>query len=156
MARQMSPEREREFTELAGYLDYFATHVMGVDPGSPVHPTNTIKDIVERFGRSKALDGLRQAVNDTVESLDGKPGVAQALDEALRANALLSFYEVARRYASAYRNILKRARIKNETEYYLVHGALVDGANSLAADERAELARLIDEFENPAVAVKGS
>ena len=147
MPRQMSPEHEREFAELAGYLDYFATHVWKIDPESPVRPTTALKGIVASHGRSRALAGLRQAVNDTVESVAHKPGVAQALDEALRAHGLLGFYEVARRYASAYRKILKRGRIKNETEYYLVHGALVDLANALADDERAELAKLVEGFE---------
>ena len=148
MARQLSPEREREFVELSGYMDYFATHVIGVDPASAMHPTNALKGIVEGYGRSKALDGLRQAANDTVQSLDGKPGVVQALDEALRGNGLLGFYEVAHRYGSAYRKILKRGRIKSETEYYLVHGALVDGGSLLADDERVELAKLTEDFES--------
>lgn len=45
VARQMSSEREREFVELSGYVDYVATHVMQVDPASPVHPTNVLKGI---------------------------------------------------------------------------------------------------------------
>ena len=147
MARQMSPENEREFAELAGYLDYFATHVWKIDPENPVHPTTALKGIVASYGRSRALAGLRQAVNDTVESVAHKPAVALALDEALRDHGLLGFYEVARRYASAYRKILKRGKVKNETEYYLVHGALVDQANALADDERAELAKLVEGFE---------
>ena len=143
----MSPEREKEYEELSGYLDFF-THVMGVDPSSPIHTTVALKRIAEDYGRSKALEGLRQAANDTVQSLDNKVGVAQALDAALRGNGLVGFYEIARRYGSAFRKILKRGRIKNETEYYLVHGALADYANSLAEDERAELARLVEGFES--------
>jgi hypothetical protein len=147
----MSSEREREFVELSGYMDYVATHVMQVDPASPVHPTNVLKGIVEGYGRSKALEGLRQAVNDTVQMLDGKHGVARALDEALRGNGLLGFYEVVRRYGSAYRKILKRGRIRNETEYYVVHGALVDHANELTDDERAVIAKLVENFEGTVV-----
>ena len=94
---------------------------------------------------------MRQAANDTVQSLDNKVGVAQALDAALRGNGLVGFYEIARRYGSAFRKILKRGRIKDETEYYLIHGALADCANSLADDERAELARLVEGFESATV-----
>ena len=110
MARSMSPEREKEYEELSGYLDFFATHVMGVDPASPVHPTATLKRIAEEYGRSKALEGLRQAANDTVQSLDSKPGVAQALDAALRGNGLVGFYEIARRYSYAFRGSSSEAR----------------------------------------------
>lgn len=148
VARQMSPEREREFEELAGYLDYFATHVLKIEPDSHTHPMTALKGVVANYGRSKALEGLRQAVNDTVESLAHRVEVAKALDEALRANGLLGFYEVARRYAGAYRKILKRGRVKNETEYYLVHGALVDHANGITDDERSVLAKLAEDFES--------
>jgi len=148
MARSMSPEREKEYEELSGYLDFFTTHVMGVDPASPIHTTATLKRIAEEHGRSKALEGLRQAANDTVQSLENKAGVAQALDAALRACGLVGFYEIARRYGSAFRKILKRGRVKNDTEYYLIHDALADCATSLGDDERAELARLIEEFES--------
>jgi hypothetical protein len=47
---------------------------------------------------------------------------------------------------------LKNGRIKNETEYYLVNGVLVDNANSIADEERVQLQRLVDEFENAIVA----
>lgn len=124
---------------------------MGVDPASPIHATAALKRIAEEYGRSRALEGLRQAANDTVQSLDNKVGVAQALDAALRGNGLVGFYEIARRYGSAFRKILKRGRIKDETEYYLIHGALADCANSLADDERAELARLVEGFESATV-----
>jgi hypothetical protein len=148
----MSPEREKEYEELSGYLDFFATHVMGVAPASPMHTTAALKRIAEDYGRSKALEGLRQAANDTVQSLHNKAGVAKALDAALRANGLVGFYEIARRYGNAFRKILKRGRINNETEHYLVHGAFADCASSLADDdERAELARLVERFENATV-----
>ena len=113
----MSPEREREFLELAGDLDYFATHVWKLDTESPMHPTIALNNIVANYGRSKALQGLRQAVNDAVESVAHEHGVARALDEALRANGLIGFYEIARRYAGAYQKVVKRGRIKNEIEY---------------------------------------
>lgn len=151
MARSMSPEREKEYEELSGYLDFFATHVMGVDPASPIHTTASLKRIAEEYGRSRALEGLRQAANDTVQSLESKAGVAQALDAALRGNGLVGFYEIARRYGSIFRKILKRGRVKNETECYLVRGALADCANSIADDERAVLAQLIEGFESATV-----
>ena len=59
MARSMSPEREKEYEELSGYLDFFATHVMGVDPASPIHATAALKRIAEEYGRSRAFQGAR-------------------------------------------------------------------------------------------------
>jgi hypothetical protein len=55
MARPMSPEREREYEELSSYLDFYSTHVSGIDPENPMHPTDVGKRHVSEFGRSKAL-----------------------------------------------------------------------------------------------------
>ena len=147
----MSPEREREYTELNAYLDWYSTNVSGIDPSDPIHPTNVGKRIVAKYGKSKALDGLKQAVNDTVEELvDQPPEYIEKLDESLRQAGLLSFSEVRRRYASSYKRILKRASIRNDTEYYLITGVLADFTTSADDGERATLGQLISEYERMA------
>ena len=152
MPRQMSPEREREYSELRAYLDFYSTNVWGIDPSDPVHPTNVGERIVAEYGKSKALDGLKQAVNDTVEELRHQPPESiQKLDAELRKAGLLTFSEIHRRYASSYRKILKRGKIKNETEYYLIAGVLADSASSADEEERETLAQLAARFESDAV-----
>jgi hypothetical protein len=144
----MSPEREREYAELNAYLDWYSTNVSGIDPADAVHPTNVGKRIVAEYGKSKALDGLKQAVNDTVEELvDQPPDYIENLDASLREAGLLTFSEVRRRYASSYKRILKRGLIKNDTEYYLIAGVLADFTTSADDDERATLGRLVSEYE---------
>lgn len=145
----MSPEREREFVELHAYLDFFSTHISGIDPASPIHPTNVGRRIVEEFGRSKALEGLKQAVNDTVEELHGQPlEYVQRLDAALRERSIITVSEVRRRYAASYKRLLKRGRIKTETEYYAVAGMLADLSFGANEEERGVLERLVAEYEN--------
>lgn len=145
----MSAEREREFAELHAYLDFYSTHVSGIDPASPIHPTNVGKRIVEEFGRSKALDGLKQAVNDTVEDLSDQPlEFIQRLDAALRERSIVTFSEVRRRYASSYKRIMKRGKIKTETEYYIVAGVLADFSSLASSDERVVLEQLVAEYES--------
>ena len=144
----MSQEREREYAELHAYIDFHSTHVMGIDPANPIHPTNVGKRIVEKFGRSKALDGLKQAVNDTVEDLSDQPlEYIQRLDAALRDRGIITFSEVRRRYASSYKRILKRGKIKTETEYYIVAGILADFSSIASDDERLVLEQLVAEYE---------
>ena len=151
MPRQMSPERESEYAELHAYLHFYSTHVSGIDPADPIHPSNVGKRIVAQYGRSKALDGLKQAVNDTVEELSHKPvEYIQRLDAALREHGLVTFSEIRRRYALSYKRILKRGKIKDEMEYYLIAGVLA-GVSSLASDqERALLDRLVAQYERDA------
>ena len=144
----MSQEREREYAELHAYLDFHSTHVMGIDPANPIHPTNVGKRIVEKFGRSKALDGLKQAVNDTVEDLSDQPlEYIQRLDAALRGRGIITFSEIRRRYASSYKRILKRGKIKTDTEYYIVAGILADFSSIASDDERGILEKLASEYE---------
>jgi hypothetical protein len=147
----MSPEREREYGELNAFLDFIFTHVKGIDPASSIHPTNVGKRIVAEFGRSKALEGLKQAINDTVEDLsDSPPEYLARLDAALRDNALLTFSEVRRRYAASYRKVLKRGSIKTETEYYLVRGILSDFSSLATEEERLTLEAMLSRFESEA------
>ena len=109
--------------------------------------------IIEQHGKSKALEGLRQAANDVIGELSGKraAGVA-ALDEALHASGLITASEVRRRYASSYKRITKRGTIRNDTEYYLINGIVVDLASAISDEERATLQRLLDRYE---VAARG-
>ena len=148
MPRQMSAEREREYAELHAYLDFYSTHVSGIDPANPIHPTNVGKRIVEEYGRSKALDGLKQAVNDTVEDLSDHPfEYVQRLDAALREHGIITFSEVRRRYASSFKRILKRGKIKSETEYYIIAGVLADFSSIASEEERVVLGKLAAEYE---------
>jgi len=145
----MSPDREREFSELHSFVDFYATNVKGIDPSSPIHPSNAGKEIVAKFGRSKALEGLRQAVNDTLEELADKPAEYIALlDAALNDANIRTSSELRRGYASSYRRVVKRGSIRNETEYHMIHGVVVDLGNSASAEERESLQRMLETFES--------
>lgn len=153
MTRPLSPDREREFQELLAFVSFYMTHVSGVTPPPTLSIETVCAGIIEQHGKSKALEGLRQAANDVIEELSGKraAGVA-ALDEALHASGLITASEVRRRYASSYKRITKRGTIRNDTEYYLINGIVVDLASAISDEERATLQRLLDRYE---VAARG-
>ena len=144
----MSPERESEFDALLAHISFFATNVLRINPDDDIHPARTIGHLVSTHGKSRALAGLRQAANDLVEetsnwSLDART----ILDAALRNAGVITLSAVARRYAARYKRILKRRNIKNETEYHLINGILVDQGNSMPDEERGRLQGLIDDYE---------
>ena len=123
MPRAISLEREREYQELSAFVDFYYTNVKGVDAANSVHPTNVLKQIVQQFGKSKALEGLRQATNDTLEELTDRPSaVISTLDSSLRSLNIVTISELRRRYASSYKRIVKRGVIRTETEYHLING----------------------------------
>lgn len=104
----MSPEREREYNELLAYLSFFASAVWKISSTSDTHPAQTIVKITGEFGKSKALVGLRQAVNDTVEYMSDWSAEARSIfDDALIAAGITTTTEIARRYASAYKRIVR-------------------------------------------------
>lgn len=144
----MTPERENEYSELLAYVGLFATLVWRIDPASEIHPANVIKGIVQQFGKSKALVGLRQAANDTIEETSSWNMEARAIaDEGFRAAGVVTVSEITRRYSASYRRIAKRGFIKSDTEYYVIHGVLVDHGNLISDDERAYLQRLCEKYK---------
>ncbi|HZV65053.1 MAG TPA: hypothetical protein VFG03_09125 [Telluria sp.] len=145
----MTPERENEYNELLAYVSLFASVVWKVSPAADMHPAKTIEKVVQQFGKSKALIGLRQAANDTIEETSRWSTESKAaLDDTFRAAGLVTVSEVTRRYSSAYRRIIKRGLIRNDSEYYVVNAVLVDQSSTASDDERAHLQRLVDAFES--------
>ena len=153
MPRPLSAAREREFQELYAFVDFYSTHVTKPIANSP-KMADVCVDIVEKYGRSKALEGLRMATNDILEELGRiPPAQVGCLDEAFRRAGLVSLSEIRRRYSSSFKRIVKRGFIQDDTEYYLLNGVVVDQSNDIDATEQALLQRLLDTYEQ-AVAPK--
>lgn len=147
----MTPERESEYNELLGYVGLFATAVWQIDSASAVHPANVINGIVQQFGKSKALIGLRQAANDTVEETSHWNSEARAVvDEAFRAAGVVTLSEITRRYSASYKRIVKRGFIKNETEFHVINAILIDQGTAISNHERTCLQTLTEAFEQKA------
>lgn len=146
----MSPEREQELDELLAFLEFHQEHLRRRPSGPPPEFTlrATVERIAEQYGRSKALEGTKQAVNDVLEDLsDLAPEGLKVVDEALVAAGLVTLSALRRRYAASYRRVLKRGCIKTETEYYLVNGLVVDQASGISADEREKLQAMVSAYE---------
>ncbi|WP_286624017.1 hypothetical protein [Variovorax fucosicus] len=148
MPRPLSADREREFQELFALVDFWATHVKKTAPNSQNNMADVCANIVQQHGRSKALEGLRMAANDIIEELSDIPSEEVAsLDESMLASGLVTLSELRRRYASSYKRIVKRGHIRNDTEYYLINGIVVDLAKAVPDAERRELQRLTEAYE---------
>lgn len=153
MRRSLPPERERELEELLAFLDFYVE--VFVRPKLPAGSADlsTLRAEVDRisreYGRSKALQGTRQAVNDVVEDLIHLNAEdVKLLDEVLQSADVLTLSEVRRRYSASYQRILRRGKIKTETEYYLVNGLVVDQTSALTPAERQSLQGMISAYES--------
>ena len=151
MPRKMSPEREKEFDELSQFLEYYCTNIFNISRDDEVHPSNVMVELMERSGKSKAFEGLKQAINDTIEhSLDLDSKSVKKLDTALSSSGIVTLSELRNRYSAKYKKVIKRGSIKNETEYYLINGVLCDQSSDIPNEERGLLSSLIGEFEKNA------
>ena len=144
----MSPDKEREYSELISFVSIFATQAWKVDPADPVHPANVATHIAATLGKARALIGARQATNDAIESLQTltRQQLA-ALDATLHETGSITLAEMRRRYSKKYKAVLKRGSICNATEFYLVKGILDSCTESLSQDEQATLSSLLLGFE---------
>lgn len=144
----MTPEREKEYEELLGYVCFFATVIWKIDPASNIHPAKTMEEITRQFGKSKALAGLRQAANDTIEQTSNWNLKTRVIvDKGFKAAGMITVSEIARRYSSIYKRIIKRGHIKNDTEYYVINANLIDQGNAVLHDKRIFLQKIIDAYE---------
>ncbi|GAA0887159.1 hypothetical protein [Rhodanobacter soli] len=144
----MSPDKEREYSELISFVSIFATQAWKVDPVDPVHPANIAAHIAATSGKAQALIGARQAANDAIESLQTfTQQQLAALDASLHETGSITLAEMRRRYSKQYKAVLKRGSIRNATEFYLVKGILDSCTESLGQDEQTVLSSLLLGFE---------
>lgn len=145
----MSPERELEYAELSAFVEVWATDVLGIDRASPAHPSNVLAEVAAVAGRSRALAGLRQAANDVVESVQAlAPERVNALDAKLRLAGVVTLSELRLRRHSSSKAILKRGKIRNETEYHLVKGLLDSQDDTVDSASHAALSSMLSDVEH--------
>jgi hypothetical protein len=145
MARALSPQNAAEFEQLDGYLRFYVVYCKR--QSESVYE-QSLAAIVKEFGRSKALVGLRQAVNDTLEDLAHANAEAiELLDQALTERGLVSFSSLRRRYSAQYKRLLKRGIIRNDTEFYMASGVASDLAADVPDNERTKLQEMVQVYE---------
>lgn len=159
MARKMSEAKSHEFDELKRFFEAWELQISptlfpdrySFSSDHPHHPLNVLRAIGEQFGRSRALEGLKQAVNDTLEDAEELygPEVIALIDDALRQLGTLTLTQLLTRRHKSFKGILRRGKIRNDTEFYLISSALSDTSierpeaevaalNSLAVDSEAQ------------------
>jgi hypothetical protein len=148
MTSKLSAEREREFEQLLAFVEFYCE----VAPHAQVPEGMNLRSVAEKIalehGKSRALQGTRQAVNDIIQELsDVDIETVQAFDGALRAQGIPTLSELRQRYSSAYRAILRRNRIKTETEYYLVKELVDDLASTIPEEERLKCTDMLERYE---------
>jgi hypothetical protein len=148
-------ERDRAFVlALLGVFDSMVRQsTTGVDPQD--EPLSWVAGLekglaeVEAKGRKIARIGMRMALQDVLEMTRGlTPDSVKAVDEAFDAGGLPTLSGMRRRVWKTIPKVLKRGRIRNEAEYYLLIERLNDVDDSgLSGEDRERLGLMVVEFE---------
>src|SRR5690349_6840476 len=143
----MQQEPNREYVELKEFLSFYADAYLDVVDLPPEMRPLAKLAALEKKSAKAALSGLRQAINDCIEmSFHLGSDEVTKLDEQLRKRGIVTLSELRRRYSRKYATIVKRGRIKSDTEYYLIRNVLSD-PTSKTTDERELLENLIADYE---------
>ncbi len=77
----------------------------------------------------RAMLGLKMTIGDCIETArPWTPGQMKEVDEALRAERILTWSELCRRYWRRFATIVERGKIVDDSEYYLVRGIVSDAS----------------------------
>jgi len=132
----MKPEREKEYLELSKFSDIYATYVMNIPEDKNYHPSKELIRITKEYGKSKALEGLKQATNDAIEDTsDWNIDKVKKFDSLLREKGSVTLSELRIKYWSKYKRILKKGAIKNDTEYHMIKAVLCDRLINIDVNE---------------------
>jgi hypothetical protein len=138
---------DAEYQELKKFFFFYCDHYIPVRGLSPEKRIANIEEL-EKRNYKRAVQGLRQAFGDILEStkrLD--PAEVKKIDAALENHNLVTLSDLRRRFSRVYANIVKRGRIRNETEYHLVRGIIESGSQGMTSRELDNIGKMIAEFE---------
>jgi hypothetical protein len=150
MKSRVSPAKLKEYQELKSFFVLWETRISRSihSPEHPDHPVNCLNAIEAKYGFSIAFKGLKQAVGDILEMtshLDVE-GV-KTIDGALMSGGYLTLSALRMRYRSTYAAVLRRGRIRNTTEFYLLNGIASDQSLDLSSQERSDIDALLVRYE---------
>jgi hypothetical protein len=142
----MQNQTEIEYDELKDFLSYFTERYFNLATlPSEARPIACL-EVLERKSRKMAFSGLLQAIHDCVEmSLRFDHAEVAKLDSELRSRSIVTLSEVRRRYSRRCAAVMKRGRIKNEMEYYLIRN-VIDDPTPKAAEERRLLEEMVSDY----------
>jgi hypothetical protein len=152
MPRLASPEKQREYEELKRFFVHWETHLRTyrvLELSHPHSPINVLAKFEQELGVSRALTGLKQAINDVLESCqDFTPDQFAQADASLSAVGALTLTQLWRRQSRQYKAILRRGKLRNTSELYLADSILSDTASNLPPQEIAQLQTMVAAYES--------
>jgi len=119
---------------------------------SPVSMVASLEKVLataEVKGRRIPIAGLRQAAHDMVAWSRTVPAeLTREADAHLKKRGSLTLTAMINRVSSIVPRVLKRGRIRNDEEFYVMKELLNDVAHGLAGRDRDRAEKLVGAFES--------
>lgn len=112
---------------------------------SPIEVLNQF----EARGKSYGKRSLQSGLGDLVFIAQNVPSnIIQAIDKDLKDKNLPDFNSFKAAILDTPNKVLKRGKIKNSDEYYIIQELISEMSNNLTEDKRKRLSTYISEFED--------
>jgi hypothetical protein len=149
MAKALSPAQQAEYDHLRSFLGTLFDMLFPGKFPSEAHPIRVL-DRTAQQSPSRALGGLRAAVNDLVEATQHADGGELAMLEARLAEAgVASLRSIRERRSQAIFKILNRGSIDDDDEWRVISGAIADQEDRVLTGTSRSLANeLLGRYES--------
>lgn len=130
----------------ASFAALFELVAPKIDLPPEKHPI-AVLEAMEKSAPGNAIKGLTMALNDFVEDTLSWPHKKVAeVDQQFAAAGLFTLSQLRERYSRAFRKVIKRGKINNMEEYYLLKGIL--NGSPTRGEESEKLEAILTSFEN--------
>lgn len=118
-----------------------------MDPNSDLSPIKVLEEW-ERKSLSLARRGLKAGLIDTVSQMVSLPvEYRNHLDALLLGEGLPSLNKLIALVKNVSDKVLKKGKIKNINEYYIIKEIVDDSGYEISADDRNRLTNMLGKFE---------
>ena|ERR1700761_1131536 len=114
------------------------------DENSPIAILNSW----EKRSKSLAKKGLKVGMLDAITMLMDQPtNIKNEIDEYLINRGFLGFKQLVSIVKDVHQKVLKKGRIANLDEYYIIKELLCDSSSDITEIEQIQLQKIYDYFE---------
>jgi len=124
-----------------------ATRILHIDPNVEYSPV-IILTSWEKKSKSLAKRGLKEGLRDILTMMLDLPNAMKTeLNEELINKGFPSFNQLVSTIKDTPQKVLKRGKIKNLDEYYIIKEFLADQTSDISEVDRQQLDKLLWNFE---------
>lgn len=134
---------------------YYIGHTK-LDPNHLSSPSDVLTNW-ETKSKSLALRGLKEGINNVLTMISGLPDKNKMdLDNILKSAGLQPLNRLISSVKDIPAKVIKRGKIKNLDEYYIVRDAIADTAYEISETDRQQLEIILFKYENDFSKTKNS